>query len=81
MLRKIQIYHYKQVSSRPRTKLIYLLFRKYSFKFKGPILNSMDSDSEDEPLKRPVTNGQKPYDLQSREQQREEPDKVSSGIC
>ncbi|XP_062972823.1 ubiquitin carboxyl-terminal hydrolase 37 isoform X2 [Elgaria multicarinata webbii] len=51
--------------------------RKYSFKFKGPILNSVDSDSEDEPLKRPVANSQKQCDFQTREQQREELEKPS----
>ncbi|KAF7241912.1 Ubiquitin carboxyl-terminal hydrolase 37 [Varanus komodoensis] len=51
--------------------------RKYTFKFKGPILNSADSDSEDEPLKRSVANSQKQCDFQCREQQREELEKAS----
>ncbi|XP_061465273.1 ubiquitin carboxyl-terminal hydrolase 37 isoform X2 [Rhineura floridana] len=51
--------------------------RKYSFKFKGPILNTVDSDSEDEPLKRPVANSQKHCDFQSREPQQEELEKAS----
>lgn len=36
----------------------------------------MDSDSEEEPLKRPVANSQKQCDFQSREQQQEELEKV-----
>ncbi|XP_013924471.1 PREDICTED: ubiquitin carboxyl-terminal hydrolase 37 isoform X3 [Thamnophis sirtalis] len=51
--------------------------RKYSFKNKGHILNSLDSDSEEEPLKRPVANSQKQCDFQSREQQQEELEKSS----
>ncbi|XP_060119024.1 ubiquitin carboxyl-terminal hydrolase 37 isoform X1 [Heteronotia binoei] len=54
--------------------------RKYSFKFKGPVLNSLDSDSEDEPLKRPVANIQKQCDVPFREQQREEPEKGSKKV-
>lgn len=51
--------------------------RKYSFKLKSPVVNSVDSDSEDEPLKRPVANLQKQCDFQIREQQREESEKSS----
>uniref|UniRef100_A0ABM5F7M1 Ubiquitin carboxyl-terminal hydrolase n=1 Tax=Pogona vitticeps TaxID=103695 RepID=A0ABM5F7M1_9SAUR len=54
--------------------------RKYSFKFKGPILNSVDSDSEEEPLKRPVANSQKQCDFQNREQQQEDPEKNAKKI-
>ncbi|XP_028597904.2 ubiquitin carboxyl-terminal hydrolase 37 isoform X1 [Podarcis muralis] len=54
--------------------------RKYSFKFKCPNLSTLDSDSEDEPLKRPVANSQKQCDFQSREQQREELEKGSKKI-
>ncbi|KAM3851813.1 ubiquitin carboxyl-terminal hydrolase 37 isoform 5-T5 [Vipera latastei] len=51
--------------------------RKYSFKNKGQTLNSLDSDSEEEPLKRPVANSQKQCDFPSREQQQEELEKSS----
>lgn len=57
-------------------KVFCFFFRKYSFKNKGHILNSLDSDSEEEPLKRPVANSQKQCDFQSREQQQEELEKV-----
>ncbi|XP_070585449.1 ubiquitin carboxyl-terminal hydrolase 37 isoform X1 [Erythrolamprus reginae] len=49
--------------------------RKYSFKNK--CLNSLDSDSEEEPIKRTVANTQKQCDFQSREQQQEELEKSS----
>ncbi|XP_053142723.1 ubiquitin carboxyl-terminal hydrolase 37 isoform X2 [Hemicordylus capensis] len=51
--------------------------RKYLVKFKGPVLNSLDSDSEDEPLKRPIANLQKQCDFQIREHPREELEKSS----
>ncbi|XP_042327694.1 ubiquitin carboxyl-terminal hydrolase 37 isoform X1 [Sceloporus undulatus] len=54
--------------------------RKYSFKFKGPILNTVDSDSEDEQLKRPLSSSPKQYDFQTREQQQEEPEKSSKRV-
>uniref|UniRef100_A0A8C6Y2K5 Ubiquitin carboxyl-terminal hydrolase n=1 Tax=Naja naja TaxID=35670 RepID=A0A8C6Y2K5_NAJNA len=53
------------------------LCRKYSFKNKGHLLNSLDSDSEEESIKRSVTNSQKQIDFQSREQQQEELEKSS----
>nr|XP_060629437.1 ubiquitin carboxyl-terminal hydrolase 37 isoform X1 [Anolis sagrei ordinatus] len=51
--------------------------RKYTFKFKGPVVNTMDSDSEEEPLKRPVTNSPKQCD---KEQQRDDLEKSSKRV-
>ncbi|ETE71335.1 Ubiquitin carboxyl-terminal hydrolase 37 [Ophiophagus hannah] len=51
--------------------------RKYAFKNKGHLLNSLDSDSEEESIKRSVANSQKQCDFQSREQQQEELEKSS----
>ncbi|XP_044887925.1 ubiquitin carboxyl-terminal hydrolase 37 isoform X2 [Mauremys mutica] len=53
--------------------------RKYTFKSKSSVALYVDSDSEDEPLKRSVTHSQRLCDVQSREQQQqqEEPEKGS----
>uniref|UniRef100_A0A2D4PFJ8 Uncharacterized protein n=1 Tax=Micrurus surinamensis TaxID=129470 RepID=A0A2D4PFJ8_MICSU len=51
--------------------------RKYAFKNKGHLLNFLDSDSEEESIKRSVANSQKQCDFQSREQQQEELEKSS----
>ncbi|XP_073161059.1 ubiquitin carboxyl-terminal hydrolase 37 isoform X2 [Lepidochelys kempii] len=53
--------------------------RKYTFKSKSSVALYVDSDSEDEPLKRSVAHSQRLCDVQSREQQQqqEEPEKAS----
>ncbi|XP_048724647.2 ubiquitin carboxyl-terminal hydrolase 37 isoform X2 [Caretta caretta] len=53
--------------------------RKYTFKSKRSVALYVDSDSEDEPLKRSVAHSQRLCDVQSREQQQqqEEPEKAS----
>ncbi|XP_050772968.1 ubiquitin carboxyl-terminal hydrolase 37 isoform X2 [Gopherus flavomarginatus] len=53
--------------------------RKYTFKSKSSVALYVDSDSEDEPLKRSVAHSQRLCDVQSREQQQqqEEPEKGS----
>ncbi|XP_074857604.1 ubiquitin carboxyl-terminal hydrolase 37 [Carettochelys insculpta] len=53
--------------------------RKYTFKSKSSMALCVDSDSEDEPLKRSVAHSQRLCDVQTREpqQQQEEPEKVS----
>uniref|UniRef100_A0A8C9EH18 Ubiquitin carboxyl-terminal hydrolase 37 n=1 Tax=Pavo cristatus TaxID=9049 RepID=A0A8C9EH18_PAVCR len=52
--------------------------RKYTFKSKSSAALYVDSDSDDEPLKRSVANSQRLCNVQTRDQQQlqEEPDKV-----
>uniref|UniRef100_A0A8C0H2R1 Ubiquitin carboxyl-terminal hydrolase n=1 Tax=Chelonoidis abingdonii TaxID=106734 RepID=A0A8C0H2R1_CHEAB len=57
--------------------------RKYTFKSKSSVALYVDSDSEDEPLKRSVAHSQRLCDVQSREQQQQQEDILSfdSGQC
>lgn len=56
---------------------MFLIYRKYTFKSKSSAAFYVDSDSDDEPLKRSVAHSQRLCNIQSREQQPEEPEKVS----
>ena len=57
---------------------MFLIYRKYTFKSKSSAALYVDSDSDDEPLKRSVAHSQRLCNIQSRDQQQlqEEPEKV-----
>lgn len=57
---------------------MFFIYRKYTFKSKSSAALYVDSDSDDEPLKRSVAHSQRLCNIQSREQQQlqEEPEKV-----
>lgn len=57
---------------------MFLIYRKYTFKSKSSAALYVDSDSDDEPLKRSVAHSQRLCNVQSRDQQQlqEEPEKV-----
>ncbi|NWW31084.1 UBP37 hydrolase, partial [Panurus biarmicus] len=58
---------------------MFLIYRKYTFKSKSSAALYVDSDSDDEPLKRSVAHSQRLCNIQSRDQQQlqEEPEKGS----
>lgn len=60
---------------------MFLIYRKYTFKSKSSAALYVDSDSDDEPLKRSVANSQRLCNIQCRDQQplQEEPEKVREG--
>lgn len=60
---------------------VFLIYRKYTFKSKSSAALYVDSDSDDEPLKRSVANSQRLCNIQCRDQQplQEEPEKVREG--
>lgn len=62
--------------------LYFFICRKYTFKSKSSVALYVDSDSEDEPLKRSVAHSQRLCDVQSREQQQqqEEAEKVTDSF-
>lgn len=57
---------------------MFLIYRKYTFKSKSSAALYVDSDSDDEPLKRSVAHSQRLCNVQTRDQQQlqEEPEKV-----
>lgn len=57
---------------------MFLIHRKYTFKSKSPTALYVDSDSDDEPLKRSVAHSQRLCNIQTRDQQQlqEEQEKV-----
>uniref|UniRef100_A0A8B9MMY9 ubiquitinyl hydrolase 1 n=1 Tax=Accipiter nisus TaxID=211598 RepID=A0A8B9MMY9_9AVES len=58
---------------------MFLIYRKYTFKSKSSAALYVDSDSDDEPLKRSVAHSQRLCNVQTRDQQQlqEEPEKGS----
>lgn len=70
---------WKQISTMLRSfTAMFLIYRNYTFKSKSSAALCVDSDSDDEPLKRSVAHSQRLCNIQSRDQQQlqEEPEKV-----